>query len=88
MIKYFNIKGGDAMRYSVNWVMWRAFIKPTTCLECATRNGRIFSYDDIISIGEPRLHPNCGCWLEKIEAIKAGIATSKGCYFQMTDLCL
>lgn len=53
------------MRYSVNWVMWRAFIKPTTCLECATRNGRIFSYDDIISIGEPRLHPNCGCWLEK-----------------------
>lgn len=66
------------MRYSVNWVMWRAFIKPTTCLECATRNGRIFSYDDIISIGEPRLHPNCGCWLEKIEAIKAGIATTLG----------
>lgn len=66
------------MRYSVNWVMWRAFIKPTTCLECATRNGRIFSYDDLIRIGEPQLHPNCGCWLERIEAIKAGMATTLG----------
>lgn len=66
------------MKYSVNWVMWRAFIKPTTCLECATRNGRIYSYDDLIRIGEPQLHPNCGCWLERIEAIKAGMATTLG----------
>ena len=66
------------MKYSVNWIMWRAFIKHTTCLECATRNGRIFSYDDLIRIGEPQLHPNCGCRLERIEAIQAGMATALG----------
>lgn len=66
------------MKYSVNWIMWRAFIKHTTCLECATRNGRIFSYDDLIRIGEPQLHPNCGCRLERIETIQAGMATALG----------
>ena len=66
------------MRYSENWVMWRAFIKPTTCEECFSRNGRIFSYDDLIMIGEPQLHPNCKCWLERIQAIAAGEATILG----------
>lgn len=58
------------MQYSKNWIMWRANIKPATCLECAARNGRIFSFYEILDIGEPQLHPNCGCWLEGIEAIK------------------
>lgn len=58
--------------------MWRANIKPTTCLECAARNGRIFSFDDLIRIGEPRLHPNCGYRLEKMQAIEAGTATNMG----------
>lgn len=66
------------MRYSVNWITWRAIIKPTTCPECFTRNGRIYSVDDLIRIGEPQLHPNCGCWLERMEAIKAGMATELG----------
>lgn len=66
------------MRYSVNQIMWRAFIKPSTCLECTTRNGKIFSYDDLIMIGEPQLHPNCGCWLEKLQAIEVGTATELG----------
>lgn len=66
------------MRYSLNWIMWRANIKPTTCLEFAARNGRIFSFDDLIRIGEPRLHPNCGCRLEKMQAIEAGTATNVG----------
>ena len=48
--KHFNIKGGDTMRYSVNWITWRAIIKPTTCPECFTRNGRIYSFDDLIRI--------------------------------------
>ena len=66
------------MEYSVNWIMWRAIIKLTTCLECATRNGRIFSFDDLRMIGEPQLHPNCRCFLERIQAIKAGTATNLG----------
>lgn len=49
------------MRHSVNGITWRAFIKPITCPECFTRNGRIYSFDDLLMIGEPQLHPNCGC---------------------------
>lgn len=66
------------MRYSVNRITWRAFIKPTTCPECFTRNGRIYSFDYLLMIGEPQLHPNCGCWLEKMQAITAGNATQLG----------
>ena len=67
------------MEYSVNWAIWQAFIKPTTCQECFSRNGRIYSYDELIEIGEPgRLHPNCGCRLERMQAIRAGNATELG----------
>lgn len=66
------------MAYSVNWIIWRARIKPTTCEECFSRNGKIYSFDDLIIIGEPQLHPNCGCWLERMSAIKAGNATDLG----------
>ncbi len=67
------------MKYSENWAMWRAFIKLTTCMECYLRNGRVYSYDDLIIIGKPgQLHPNCGCRLEKMQAIDAGTATALG----------
>lgn len=66
------------MAYSVNWIIWRARIKSTTCEECFSRNGKIYSFDDLIIIGESQLHPNCGCWLERMRAIKAGNATDLG----------
>ena len=66
------------MAYSVNWIIWRALIKSTTCEECFSRNGKIYSFDDLIIIGESQLHPNCGCWLERMRAIKAGNATDLG----------
>ena len=66
------------MKYSENWIVWRAIITPTTCEECFSRNGKIHSYDDLIKIGEPQLHPNCRCFLERMRAIKAGTATERG----------
>ena len=66
------------MQYSKNWIRWRTFIKPTTCYECLTRNGRIFSYYELLHIGEPQLHPNCGCHLERMDAVEAGKATNMG----------
>ena len=66
------------MQYSKNWIMWRTFVKPTTCYVCLTRNGRIFLFYELLDIGEPQLHPNCECRLERIEAIEAGKATNMG----------
>ncbi len=66
------------MQKSKNWAKWRAAINPGTCLECFTRNGKIFSYDELTKIGEPQLHPNCKCWLEQMLAIAAGHATELG----------
>lgn len=66
------------MEYSANWTIWRAIIKPTACLACATRNGKIFSFDDLRRIGEPQLHQNCRCFLMRMQAIKAGTATELG----------
>lgn len=66
------------MQKSKNWAKWRAAISPGTCLECFTRNGKIFSYDELTKIGEPQLHPNCKCWLEQMLAIAAGHATELG----------
>ena len=66
------------MEYSRKWITWRALITPTTCGECFSRNSKIYSYDDLIELGEPQLHPNCRCWLEKMQAIRAGMATDLG----------
>lgn len=66
------------MQYSKNWIMWRIFVKTATCYVWITRNGRIFSVYELLDIGEPQLHPNCECRLERIEAIEAGKATNMG----------
>lgn len=73
-----NIQRGESMKYSVNWIIWRAIIAPTICEACFSRNGKIYSYDDLIKIGEPQLHPNCRCRLERMQAIIAGNATELG----------
>lgn len=51
------------MQKSKEWVRWRTFIKPATCFECFIRNRKIFSYEELARIGEPKLHENCGCRL-------------------------
>ena len=66
------------MKKSKEWVRWRTFIKPTTCFECFRRNSKIFSYEELARIGEPKLHENCGCRLEQLLAIVAGYATELG----------
>lgn len=66
------------MQKSENWVKWKTFIKPTTCFECFKRNGKIFSYDELARIGEPKIHDNCGCILEQLLAVVAGYATELG----------
>ena len=67
------------MQYSKKRAIWRAFIKPTICQECYSRNGRIYSYYELILTGEPgRTHPNCRCCLKKMQAIEAGTATELG----------
>ena len=66
------------MQYSKNWIRWKTFVKLTTCYKCLTRNGRIFSFDELLDIGKPQLHPNCGCRLEQMETIVAGKATNMG----------
>ncbi len=66
------------MQKSKEWVRWRTFIKPTTCFECFRRNSKIFSYEELARIGEPKLHEKCGCRLEQLLAIVAGYATELG----------
>lgn len=77
------------MEYSVNWIIWRANITLTTCLECATRNGKIFFFDDLMRIGEPQLHPNCRCFLNRITkqtlTIPEVIATGREYCFPTMD---
>ncbi len=66
------------MTYSKNWVTWIAIITMGICPGCYFRNGKIYSYDELQAIGEPQLHPNCKCFLQQMEAIKAGQATKLG----------
>lgn len=66
------------MNYSKKWVKWKTAIGIATCLECIIRNGKIYSYDELMHIGVPKLHDNCKCRIQKLEAIVAGNATSLG----------
>ena len=55
----------------------RATITPTTCLYCASMNGRILSTNDPVINNIP-VHPNCKCYVESLMAIAVGTATSAG----------
>ncbi|MBS6832146.1 MAG: hypothetical protein KH216_04865 [Clostridiales bacterium] len=44
----------------------------------SSSNSKIFSYEELARIGEPKLHENCGCRLEQLLAIVAGYATELG----------
>lgn len=66
------------MQKSEEWFRWQTFIVPATCFECFRRNGKIFYYDELMRIGEPKLHGHCGCRLEQLLAIVAGCATELG----------
>ncbi len=59
------------------WEIWRTNLTPTTCLHCASMNGRIFSVG--VRIGDTiPVHPNCKCYVEALKAIAVGTATNAG----------
>lgn len=57
--------------------MWRTIVTPTTCYYCIFMNGRILSVDEPEAAEIP-VHPNCGCSIEVVRAIQAGMATKDG----------
>jgi hypothetical protein len=59
------------------WMIWRATITPSTCLYCASRNGRILAVNDPVINNIP-IHPNCKCFVEPLIAIAVWTATSAG----------
>lgn len=59
------------------WMICRATITPSTCLYCASMNGRILSVNDPVINNFP-VHPNCKCFVESLIAIAVGTATSAG----------
>ncbi len=59
------------------WEIWRTNLTPTTCLHCASMNGRIFSVVERIGDTIP-VHPNCRCYVEALKAIAVGTATNAG----------
>ena len=61
------------------WMIWRANITPTTCLYCASMNGRILSTTDP-AINTIPVHPNCNCFVEALienEEVEVTIKYSK-----------
>ena len=62
---------------SKTWVIWRATVTLTTCEYCASMNGHILAKNDSRIAAIP-VHPNCRCYVEAVEAIVAGTATSDG----------
>jgi hypothetical protein len=61
---------------SVNWKVWKAFIRNTTCDTCKSLNGKIFSVAEIIDL--PKIHPNCACKIVLLDTVKNGTATIYG----------
>lgn len=62
---------------SKDYKIWRTVLDPKTCFDCADNHGRIFYINDS-TVRLPRLHINCRCTLEEMEAIEAGNATKDG----------
>lgn len=59
------------------WVIWRAKVTIMTCEYCASMNWHILARNDS-RIARIPVHPNCRCYVEAVEAIVAGTATSDG----------
>ena len=68
-------KGGEKVRYSTKWKMWRAKLDYKTCLNCRNNNGKIYDIDEIVYPAPP-LHPNCRCAIERLRVLLAGTATN------------
>lgn len=77
LIQKATIKSQRVTYESKFWMIWRATITPTTCLYCASMNGRILSTNDPVINSIP-VHPNCKCFVESLMAIAVGTATSAG----------
>ncbi len=62
---------------SLNYKHWLTIEDWRRCMECATKHGKIFSISEIV-VPDPPIHPNCRCWIQRMEKIKAGTATING----------
>ena len=61
---------------SENWKHWVTHISLTTCGECKSLNGKIYSIEDI-DFEEPPLHQYCRCEVLPMKAVIAGNATKE-----------
>ena len=59
------------------WSNWRSRSDGKTCQACSARNGKIYALTAPLS-DRPPLHPRCRCWLEPLQSILPGTATSAG----------
>ena len=66
------------MKYSENWITWKTNIGSGTCVDCLSRDKKVFSLDELIQKDEPPLHLNCRCERKPMQAIIAGNATKLG----------
>ena len=65
---------------SVNWKMWKATLDLKTCRDCKRVHGKIYEIGEMV-YPPPPLHPFCRCLVERLEAIRAGLATNDGLIF-------
>ena len=70
--------GGEFMKWSKNWVVWKTNVGTRTCINCLLRNQKIFPLDELVAKNEPPIHPNCKCERKLMQAIIAGNATFLG----------
>lgn len=62
---------------SENYRHWISQEDWKRCVDCKSLHGKIWRLDEKPD-PEPPLHPNCRCFIEPMESIKAGTATMNG----------
>ena len=77
MINILSKNGGEKMRYSSKWKMWKAILDFKICLNCRKNHGKIYEINEFV-YPEPPLHPNCRCEIERLRVLLAGTATNDG----------
>ena len=65
MINILGKNGGEKMRYSSKWKMWKAILDFKICLNCRKNHGKIYEINEFV-YPEPPLHPNCRCEIERL----------------------
>ena len=71
--------GGERMKYSSKWKMWKTIFDFKTCLTCPNNHGKIYGINEHVHPSPP-VHPNCRCVIERLRSILAGTATNNEKY--------